>query len=179
MTRNALKPQVSLLLLVASTVTFATGLVLLTTFHMGLGTFRADALGLSRLAWLNVHRLSAVVTMAAQAVHLALNGRALVGRVRSAFGPRQAHGTTAELLLYAAFATMAVTGFAAWLAEGSAPLQGPIPLGFTPHPRHLLVDLHHASGLLALALTVHHLGHRWRQLVRGLDRRGVPAGAGR
>jgi hypothetical protein len=174
MKRSELESPVSLLLLVTGTVAFATGLVLLTQFHMGHGSFQAEALGLSRLVWLDLHRLSSLGALGALVIHLALHWRALWGRVRSAFGPRRARGTVAELLLYAAFTTTVVAGFAAWwLVGGAAPLLGPIPPGLAPHGRHHLVDLHHLTGLLALALTVNHVGHRLRQLVRGLERRGA------
>lgn len=170
MRRNELKSHASLVLLVAATAAFATGLVML-TFHMDDGPFRAES-----LAWLDLHRLSALASLAVLAVHLALNWRALVGRVRSAARRTRAEGTLIELVLYLAFAAMAAAGLAAWLVEGAAPLTGPLPLGPLSHTRDLLVDVHNASGLAALALTAYHVCHRWRQLVRGLFRRGVPAG---
>jgi hypothetical protein len=175
MRRNELKSRASLVLLVAATAAFATGLVMLTCFHMDDGMFRAESLGLSRRAWLDLHRLSTLASLAVLVFHLALNWKALVGRVRSAARRSRAEGTFIELALYLAFTTMAASGLAAWLVEG-APLTGPLPLGPVSHARHLLVDVHNFSGLAALALSAHHAWHRWRQLVRGLVRRDVPAG---
>ncbi len=169
---NDLRPLASLALLVTAAVSFATGLVLLTRFHMGPGPHGAEVLGLSRLAWLDLHRFSSVAALGALAVHLTLNARALAGRVRSALAAKRVRGNAVELVLYAVFATTAAAGLAAWLVEGSPPLLGAIAPGPTPHARHALVDLHHLSGLVALALTVHHAGHRWDRLVRGLAPRG-------
>ena len=176
MRRKSLEPIVSLVLLVASALAFAAGLVLLTRFHMGHGSLGSAALGLSRLGWLDLHRVAALVAVTALAGHLTLDWRGLVGWVRGAFRPKRARGAVLELLLYAAFGTVAITGLAAWwLVDGSTPFLGPVPLGRLPHARHELVDVHDLSGLIALVFVVHHVGHRWQRLQRALLRRGAPA----
>jgi hypothetical protein len=171
MTRARAKLLLDLVLLPAAVLTFGSGLFLLLCFHAGPGPDRLSALGLSRIAWLDLHRLSALVVAAGIATHVTLNGRAFVARLRGAFTGPGASGGGLELLTYAATATVLVTGLVAWwVLDGSAPLGGPIPPGRLPHLRHAWVDTHDLAGLLALALVVHHVGHRWRGLARGLGR---------
>lgn len=169
--RSDARILVDLVLLPAAVLTFATGLVLLLRFHAGMGPYRELALGVGRLAWLNLHRLSALVTALGVVAHVALNGRAFVGWLRRALAPGRGAGL--ELLLYAATATVLVTGLVAWFVlDGSAPLGGPIPPGRLPPLRHRWVDVHDLSGLAALALAVRHVLHRWRALARGVERLG-------
>ena len=167
MRRSDLQRLVDLALLAAGSLAFASGLVLLACFHMDDGPYQRSALGLPRLAWLNLHRLPALLLAAAAAVHVALHWRAMLGWLRRALA--RGRGAGRELLLYATFWTVALTGLAAWtVVGGSAPLAGPIPLARLPHLRHALVDVHDLTGLVALALVVRHAGHRWRLLARGL-----------
>jgi hypothetical protein len=178
MRRSDQKLLVDVVLLGSALTTFAAGLVLFTQFHMGPEPFRDSSLGLSRLAWLNLHRLSALLLTAGVAVHLALNWKAFLGWLRRFSSRGRDPHTVMEILLYATFGAVAATGLAAWfLVDGTAPLAGPVPPGRLPHGRHMLVDLHDIAGLLALGLAVHHVAHRWRQLVRGLLRRRAPAAA--
>jgi hypothetical protein len=166
-------PQVRVLvdvvLLVAAFLTFASGLVLFLVFHAGGGAFRSSALGLSRLTWLNLHRLSALVTVAGLGLHLALNWQAFVARLRQGFSRKSKSRALSELILYVTFWTVALTGIVAWFfVAGSAPLAGPVPFGWLHHTRHHVVEVHHTVGLVTLTLTVHHVGHRWHRMMRGL-----------
>lgn len=169
MTRNQFKLLVDVVVLVAALLTFVSGMFLFFDFHVGKGAFRTSAFGLSRLTWLNIHRLSALIVVAEIGFHVALNWKGFVARLSSSFSRNRKSRGISELILYVTFATVALTGIVVWLfVLGSAPLAGPVPLG-QPHPiRHQLVDIHNIAGLLALALTVHHVGHRWGQMVRGL-----------
>ncbi len=55
------------LALSAGVVVFATGLILFTRFHVAEGSVRLYGWGLSRLAWINIHRLAAVLLLGAVA----------------------------------------------------------------------------------------------------------------
>jgi len=169
MPRNQFKLLVDVVVLVAAFLTFVSGLVLFFDFHVGKGASRTSALGLTRLTWLNIHRLPALIVVAGIGFHIALNWKGFVARLRHSFSRERKNRAVSELILYVTFATVAMTGIVVWLfVLGSAPLEGPVPLG-QPHPiRHQLVDIHNIVGLVALALTVHHVGHRWGQMVRCL-----------
>ena len=196
MPRNQFKLPVDVVLLVAAFLTFGSGVVLFFDFHVGKGAFRTSALGLSRLTWVNIHRLSALIVVAGIGFHVALNWKAFVARLRHSFSrerksrvvweaaelcsartiagrfrnpPRVSKSMVSELILYVTFATVAMTGIVVWLfVLGSARLAGPVPLGQLRNIRHQLVDIHNIAGLVALALTAHHVGHRWHRMVRCL-----------
>ena len=167
-TRKRFKLLVDLCLLVAGFLTLASSLVLFFCFHMGDGPTRASAAGVARITWLNLHRLSALPLVAAVVAHIALHWRVFVGRLRRSFSRLRRRGGP-ELLLYLTFWTVAVIGLVVWLfVDGSTPIGGPVRLARLTGIRHRLVDVHNIVGLVALVLTVHHVGHRWRGMVRRL-----------
>jgi hypothetical protein len=169
MRRNHLKSLLDVVLLVAAFLTLASGLVLFLDLHRDVGVFRTSTLGLTRLAWLNLHRLPALFVATAVCLHLALNWRAFVARLRNGFARKSKSRGTSELVLYITFWTVALTGIAAWFfVDGSAPLAGPVSLGWLHHTRHHLIEVHHTVGLVALLLAVHHVGHRWHRMVQEL-----------
>jgi hypothetical protein len=169
MRRNQFKLLVDVLLLVAAFLTFASGVFLFFDFHVGEGAFRTSALGLTRLTWLNFHRLPALMVVAGIGLHVALNWGGFVTRLRRGFSRGHKSRAITELVMYATCGTVAMTGIAVWLfISGSAPIEGPFWLGQPHHIRHQLVDVHNIAGLVALGLTTHHVGHRWRAMVRGL-----------
>jgi hypothetical protein len=169
MRRNDVKPFVAVVLIVASFLTLGSGLVMLLGLHMGEGAFRPAALGLSRLTWLNVHRLPALIVVAGLGLHIALNWKAFAARLRRAVFRQRGSREFVEPILYVAFWTAAITGLVGWLLlDGSAPLGGPVALARLPHAKHHVVDVHHLTGLLALALAAHHVGHRWHRMLHGV-----------
>jgi hypothetical protein len=169
MRRHHFRLLVDIVLLVAAFLTFASGLVLFLGFHAGEGAFRTSALGLMRLSWLNLHRLPAMIVVFAMGLHLTLNGRGFVARLRNGFARKSKSRALPELVLYVTFWTVALTGIIAWFfVAGSAPLAGPVPLGWLHPTRHHVVEVHHTVALVALPLAVHHVGHRWHSMVRGL-----------
>ena len=169
MRRLHFKLVVDSVLLAAGFLTFASGLVLFLNLHKDAGAFRASTLGLSRLAWLNLHRLPALLVVATIVLHLALNWAALLARLRNAFARTSKSRGVSELLLYLTFWTVALTGIVAWFfVGGSAPLVGSVPLGWLHHTRHHVVEVHHIVGLVALLLAAHHVGHRWHRMVQVL-----------
>jgi heme/copper-type cytochrome/quinol oxidase subunit 2 len=169
MRRTHFKLVVDVVLLVAAFLTFASGLVLFLDLHRDMGALRTSALGLSRLAWLNLHRLPALLVVTAIVLHLAFNWAAFVARLRNSFARKSKSRGIPELALYVTFWTVALTGIVAWFfVSGSAPLAGPVPLGWLYHTRHHLIEVHHSVGFVALTLAVHHVGHRWHRMVRCL-----------
>jgi hypothetical protein len=101
-------------------------------------------------------------------LHVALNWGGFVTRLQRGFSRGRKSRAITELVLYATFGTVAVTGIAVWMfISGSAPIEGPSSLGRLSHIRHQLVDVHNIAGLVMLGLTAHHVGHRWRAIVRG------------
>jgi hypothetical protein len=169
MRRHSFKSLLNVVLFVAAFLTFASGLVLFLGFHAGQGAFRSSALGLTRLTWLNLHRLPALVVVFAIGLHIALNWRAFVARLRNGFSRKSKSRAVPELVLYVTFWTVALTGIVAWFfVAGSAPLAGPVPLGWLHPTRHHVVEIHHIVALVALPLAVHHVGHRWHRMVQGL-----------
>lgn len=174
MRRRDLKLLVDLLLLGAFALAFTAGLVLFFGFHVGEGSLRSSGLGLARITWLDLHRLSALAAIALTALHVALDWKAFLARWRRLAGRGGGRRGLSEPLLHVTFAVVALAGLALWaLVPGSAPLAGPVPLGPLPHGRHQIVDVHDVAGLVALALTVHHVAHRWSWIVRGLRSFGV------
>jgi hypothetical protein len=170
MHRNNLRSLTDVVLFLTALLTFGSGLVLFFEFHVGSGTFRLAALGLTRLTWLNLHRLVAMGLLAALGLHLALNGRALLAQLERVISRRRGSPAVSEILLYTTFSVVVVTGLVAWFAiDGSPPLAGPIALGPQPSARHHVIDVHNVVGLVTLLLTVHHIGHRWRRMIRGLE----------
>jgi len=170
MRRTRFKLMVDVVLLVAAFLTFASGLVLFIDLHRDLGALRTSALGLSRLAWLNLHRLPALVAVSAIVLHLALNWAAFVARLRNGFARNSKSRAIPELVLYGTFWTVALTGIVAWFfVAGSPPLAGPVPLAWLHPTRHHVIEVHHVVALVALPLAVHHVWHRWQRMVRGLE----------
>jgi hypothetical protein len=169
MPRNQFKLLVDAVLLVVALLTFASGMLLFFEFHVGKGAFRTSAFGLTRLTWLDIHRLPALIVVAGIGFHLALNWGGFVGRLRGSFSRNRKSRAVSELVLYLTFGTGAMTGIVVWLlGKGSAPLAGPVPLGQLHPIRHQLVDIHNIVGLVALALVAHHVGHRWHRMARCL-----------
>jgi hypothetical protein len=175
MDRKQLMLLVDVVLLVAGFLAFASGLVLFLDFHMDAGAFRTSGLGLTRLSWLNLHRLPALIVVAAMVFHLALNWAAFLARLRNGFSRKSKSRQIPELVLYVTFLTTALTGMVAWFfIRGSVPLAGPIVLEGLHHTRHHVIEVHHIVGLVALTLAVHHVGHRWHRIVRGLGMASRP-----
>jgi hypothetical protein len=172
MHRHPFKSVLDVVLLVAAFLTFTSGLVLFLDLHRDAGVFRTSALGLTRLTWLNLHRLPALIVVVAVGLHLTLNWAAFVARLRKGLARKSKSRAIPELVLYATFWTVALTGILAWFfVAGSAPLAGPIPLGWLHPARHHVVEIHHIVALVALPLAVHHVGHRWHRMMQGLGSR--------
>ncbi|MEW6264470.1 MAG: DUF4405 domain-containing protein [Thermodesulfobacteriota bacterium] len=155
------------ILFVAALMTFSTGLVLLLCFHMGHGALTISALGQSKLFWFNLHRLSAAVMTTGAVTHVGLHWRAFRGTLTNVVTRRRRRPINSELTMYTALFIAALTGFVAWLVlEGSSPLFGPAFIGRASSTRHPWIDTHHTASLLSFLLIVHHVGHRWRFMVR-------------
>jgi hypothetical protein len=168
MQRRRLNISLDWLLLVAALVAFPTGVVLLLCFHMGNGAFATTALGLGKLAWLNLHRFAAAVLVATVVSHVALHWRAFRKMIMNFVTRATKKRIRSEPLMYGAFFIAAVTGLVAWLAlEGSSPLFGPALIGRASGTRHPWVDAHHITSLMALLLVAHHVRHRFRLMRRG------------
>ena len=159
----------NLLALVASILVFSTGLLLLMHFHAGAGILRASALGHSRLVWVNLHRLSALASLAAIAVHVQLHWRPIAAQFGRVFGRRPGRVSRADLVLYVGFAVVSATGLTAWFAApGSPPLFGPVTLSGLEPQRLFWIDLHHWSGLIVLPAVVIHVRQRFRSILRAI-----------
>jgi ferredoxin len=163
--RARTKLALDVALLVGATLAWTSGLVLLDEFHMGLGRFRPAALGLSRLAWQNLHRLGAILVLVALAAHVAVHARPIYVRLVRALGARPVRHDLHEVGVYVGNATVAVTGFVAWLVVGgSLPLLGPAVLGPVAPGRHVWIDVHHLSALAVTIPTMIHVCRRWGAL---------------
>jgi len=159
------KRHVDAVLLIAAPVAWASGLVLFLDFHIGGGCFRTEALGLSRLAWQNIHRVGALTMLTALGIHATTKARLGFRRCVRIFQGRPARHDMHELMLYATSTTVLVTGFVAWLVvAGSPPLWGPTPVGPIPGHRHPWIDVHNLTALVALILSINHIRRRWRAL---------------
>lgn len=171
---------VELVLLGTSLLTLATGLVLLLGFHVGQGAWATSALGLSRLAWLDLHRFGALAAGVALVWHLVQRKKGLLARLRAAVHRRRWRRSATESVLYLVTTVVVATGLAAWfVVEGSAPVLGPVTPGPLEGGRHTLVDVHDITGILAAILTIHHTAHRWGRMVRVLRQwLGPMGGAG-
>ncbi len=155
---------------------FSTGLVLLVCFHMGDGAFAASAMGMDKLIWLNVHRFSAVIVFATVVTHVVLHWRTFYSRVGNAVRRRTKRLIDIEVLMYLAFFVLVLTAFVAWFVlDGTSPLFGPATIGPLSSTRHPWIETHHSTSLVSLMLVVHHVGHRWRLMVR----RARPGGISR
>jgi hypothetical protein len=164
--------------MVGAVATLSTGLVLLICLHMGYGAFASSALGVDKLVWLNIHRLSAVLVVAGVVTHAGLHWRAFRGKVTNVVTRRTKRIISSELIMYAAFLVAAVSGLVAWFVlEGSSPLFGPAFTGRASGARHPWIDTHHIGSFVSLGLIVHHVGHRCRFMFggtrRAVARRGV------
>ena len=173
MQRRELNIRLNWILFIASLVTFFAGFVLLICFHMGDGVLATSALGRSRLFWLNLHRLSAIVVVAGAALHVGLHWRAFTRVFANIAARKKKRSTHSELIMYIVFTVAAVTGLVAWwVLEGTSPLFGPVLIGRANSVRHPWVDTHHLTSIVLFVFIVHHVGHRFRFMIR---RRG-PAG---
>ncbi|MEN6607211.1 MAG: DUF4405 domain-containing protein [Bryobacteraceae bacterium] len=165
------------LALTAGVVVFATGLILFTRFHVAEGSFRLYDWGLSRLAWINIHRLAAVLLLGAVMVHVERHWRPMVVRMGRAMKRLPGGASRAELVLYAGFAVVSLAALAAWfVVPGSPAVAGPITLTHQAPIRHRWIDIHNLSGLVLLpAVVVHIRRHlRWMLCAGRLARRTSP-----
>jgi ferredoxin len=159
------KLVVDVVLLVGAGLAFASGLVLLFRFHMGHGSLRPEALGLSRLAWQNLHRLGAVLALAGVVAHVVLNGRGIFRRTLRVLHGKPMRHDIHELAVYVCNAIVLVTGFVVWLVVGgSMPILGPALLERVAANRHPWIDTHHLIGMVALILSINHVRRRWGAL---------------
>lgn len=164
--RTVLNYCVDVVTLLAGVVVFSTALVLFTQFHVGHGTLADSAFGVSRLVWLNTHRLAAVVVLAGVVVHVCLHWPSIVTRVIRTFKRLPGKARPSDLILYFGFALDLLTGFIAWLLlPGSTPLFGPVHLGHLEPARHLCIDLHNFTGLTLLPATIMHIWRHMRWIV--------------
>jgi hypothetical protein len=152
-------------LLAAGLTTFSAGLVLLFCFHVGRGSYATSGLGVDRLVWLNLHRLSAVPVILCVITHVGLHFKTFLARLKNVARRRVRRRINSELIMYMAFFVTVSTGLVAWwVLPGSSPLFGPAVIGGASSTRHPWIDAHHISSLVSLVLIVHHIGHRWRFL---------------
>jgi hypothetical protein len=159
--------------LVGVFLTVASGLVLLVAFHVGGHSYQPAALGWSRLAWQNLHRLSSVPVLASVTAHVAIHFRSIGARILRTLRGARVGQDRREILFYVTFSTVVLTGFVVWIVVGgSPPLLGPARLGPVTHQRHAWVDLHFLAGLVSLHPTFHHVRRRWNAL-RVLVRRAL------
>lgn len=170
--RTRVNNSANLLALAAAILVLSTGLLLLAHFHAGAGSLRASGLGQSRLVWVNLHRLGALAFLAAVAVHLQLHWRPVAAQFERVCGRKPGKVSRADLVLYAGFAAVSLTGLTAWFTvPGSPPVFGPVTLnGLEPH-RRFWIDLHHWSGLIVLPAVVIHIRRRFRSLLRAIGAR--------
>lgn len=167
--RAAANYRVDLAALGAAAAVFSTGLVLLLRFHMGDGSLRGSSLGLSRLVWVNLHRVSGCLAFAALAAHAQLHWRTIWARLH--------HGAKADRALYIGFGAVSLSAAVAWfIAAGSPPWSGPITPAHLAPARHLAIDLHNFSGLTLLVASVLHVRRHLAWLAAGGRPRAREAG---
>ena len=157
-------------------IVLASGLLLLIRFHVGEGIMRSSAFGVSRLAWVNLHRLSAIPALAAVAVHTFQHWRPITTRVGRACGNLPGKAGPADLTLYFGFAISLLAGFAAWsILPGSPPLLEAIRPHHLQPVRHICIDIHNLSGLALLPAVIIHLRRHlgWLLRVHGTERRSA------
>lgn len=153
---------------------FVTGLLLLTRFHVADGALRGSELGLSRLAWVNIHRFGAATLLVAIAMHVQVHWRTVVVRTKRAWRKLPGAAKPSDLVLYAGFLPMSATALTAWfLAPGSPPVFGPVTLNHLAPERHVWIDLHNFSGLILLPAVILHVRRhvRWMCHTSGTGRR--------
>jgi ferredoxin len=152
-------------LLGAMFATCVSGLVLLFAFHVELGSLRPEALGLSRLAWQNIHRVGAGMAFGFVVVHSVTHRKSIGTRMLRVLRGHAARQDAREVAFFALIAVVCLTGFSAWFCiPGSTPLSGPVRFGPIPGERHRWIDVHHLTALLSLYLTVTHIRRRWPAL---------------
>lgn len=165
MRRAHLKLLTDVVMLLTALVAFGGGIALLGPHE---GASRA-ALGFSRFTWAFLHCLSAQILVIGVGLHVALNWRGFVIRLRGGLSRDRRWRAGSELVLYAAFSLVTITGILLCVVfDSSAPLEGPLPLGHLSHLGRHVMGLHVLSGMVALPFTFHHFGHRSRLMVRGL-----------
>jgi hypothetical protein len=154
MVRARINYWVDVVALVSAFLVFPTGLILLARFHIGPdGAQRLSRLGLSRAAWVCLHRSAAIAMTAAVTVHAQLHWRVIVARVQRAYRRLPGKATYSDLALYFGFAAVTPAAFAAWLV---------LP-GLLHHPA---IDLHNISALILLPAVVTHVRRHLRWLLR-------------
>jgi hypothetical protein len=140
--------------LVSALLVFPTGLILLAWFHVGPeGQQRMYGLGLSRTAWIDLHRCAAMAMTAAVAVHVELHGRVIVARLQRAYRRLPGRALWSDLVLYLGFAAVTLAAFGAWLV---------LPRSL----HHPAIDLHNVAALILLAAVVVHVRRHFRWLLR-------------
>jgi Domain of unknown function (DUF4405) len=165
--RAKVSDSTNLLALGSATLTFSTGLLLLTHFHVGAGSLRESALGQNRLVWVNLHRISALALLVAIAVHTQLHWRPIASQIGRVLARRPGKASRADLVLYVGFVVVSAAGLIAWfVVPGSPPLFGPVTLSRVTPQRDIWIDLHHMSGLIVLPAVVVHVRRRFRSILR-------------
>lgn len=135
------------------------GLLMFTQFHVGHGAFAVSWAGIPKTFWLNIHRIGALCFLVLFVHHLLAHER-IVGR--RLVKPWQA---PAQFMLMLLASITVLAGFTAWIWFSTGmPLHN--------NARHLCIDIHNISGLLALAGMIEHIRRRWARLWRSQKRSG-------
>lgn len=139
------------LLLLASLLVMATGLLLFTQFHIGPGAHATALAGISKAWWRDMHRAAAVLFLITLVHHLHIHWRPI--RLLFTRLPR-IRGQLAMTLLSG---VVIMTGLSAWFLFPAHHYL------HAPHSaRHTCIDIHNISGLVLLVGSLLHLGRRWR-----------------
>ena len=172
--RSRVKHRVDLVALSAAILVFGTGTLLLACFHMGEGSLRSSGFGLSRLVWVDIHRLSAAAWFVAVTVHGALHWRPLVVRLSRACKGLPGKASRADLALYLGFVASAVTASMAWfVVPGSPSLLGRVAVARLAPARHLWIDLHNRAGVILLPAVIVHVRNHLACMLRARGLRTI------
>jgi hypothetical protein len=141
-----------------------TGLVLQLQYHMHHLPAEATVLGLQKDAWLLLHKVFAVMSLAGVAIHCLLHRKWIAAAARRRLQRKPAASRISWYLLLVSIPT-ALTGMASWLLTEAG-----------GHGRFMLVEIHDKLALVLAMLFILHFVTRTGWMARTLAAmlRGTP-----
>ncbi|MFZ5597025.1 MAG: DUF4405 domain-containing protein [Bacillota bacterium] len=132
------------------------GLLIQINYHAGGLSSETTVLGLNNSGWLNLHKMTAVISLIGIAIHVFLHA----GWIKMVFKKKKASGKNAKitLCLLIFFIIVSITGLIPWIFMSVA-----------SHARFIAIEFHDKIGIILTVLFIFHLVNHRRWIARKIS----------